>query len=90
MAVLLTYCILTTALLVGSMCLEMKRKPIIKDISFMDRYYTEVIKGIAILFVVLSHVGNANRTRLFAPGGGVGVASVLLHFLINAMRKIAQ
>lgn len=71
MTVLITYCILAAILLVGSMCLEMKRKPIPEGIELMDKQHTEVIKGIAIMCVVLSHVGNANGTRAFAPGGGL-------------------
>ena len=69
MTVLLTYCTLAAILLVGSMCLEMKRKPMHEGIESMDKQHTEVIKGIAIMCVVLSHVGNANGTRILAPGG---------------------
>ena len=69
MTVLLTYCTLVFILLVGSMCLELKRKPMHKSVEFMDRQHTEVVKGIAIMCVVLSHVGNANGTRILAPGG---------------------
>ena len=70
MTVLLIYCTLAAILLVCSICLDMKRKPMPESIEFMDKQHTEVIKGIAIMCVVLSHVGNANGTRLFAPGGG--------------------
>ncbi len=69
MTVLLTYCALAAIILVGSMCLEIKRKPMPKGIELMDKQHTEVVKGFAIMCVVLSHVGNANGTRLFAPGG---------------------
>ena len=78
MTVLLTYCALAATLLVCSMCLEMKRKPMPEGTEFMDKQHTEVIKGIAIMCVVLSHVGNANGTRIFAPGGGIGVALFLI------------
>ena len=69
MIVLLIYCALVALLLLSSICLEIKRKPIFGSIKFMDRQHTEVIKGIAIICVVLSQIGNANRTRLSAPGG---------------------
>lgn len=36
MTVLLTYCTLAAFLLVGSMCLEKKRKPMPEGIEFMD------------------------------------------------------
>lgn len=78
MTVLLTYCTLAAILLVGSVYLEMKRKPMSEGIEFMDKQHTEVIKGIAIMCVVLSHVGNANGTRILAPGGGIGVALFLI------------
>ena len=43
MTVLLTYCTLVAILLVGSMCLEMKRKPMPEGIEFLDKQHTEVI-----------------------------------------------
>lgn len=36
MTVSLIYCTLATILLVCSMCLEMKRKPMLEGIEFMD------------------------------------------------------
>ncbi len=44
----------------------------------MDINFTTVLKGIAIIAVVISHVGNANQIRLFAPLGGIGVALFLI------------
>lgn len=38
--------------------------------EFMDKQFTKVMKGIAITMIFLSHVGNANSVRLFAPLGG--------------------
>lgn len=43
MTVLLTYCTLAAILLVGSVYLEMKRKPMSEGIEFMDKQHTEVI-----------------------------------------------
>lgn len=69
MTVLLTYCVIVAIFLMGNMCLEMKMLPVSEKIRFIDRQHTAIIKGIAILCVVLSHVGNANGTRILAPGG---------------------
>ena len=68
MTVFLAYCTLAAILLVGSVYLEMKRKPMSEEIELMDQKHTEVIKGIAIMCVVLSHVGTANGTRILTSG----------------------
>ena len=40
--------------------------------------YTTTMRGIAILFVVLHHVGNSSGSVIFTPLGGIGVAMFLI------------
>lgn len=44
--------------------------------SFLDKNGTLVLKGIAILFILFSHLGG-HYTRIFTPCGGIGVALFL-------------
>lgn len=43
-----------------------------------DKYHTTVIKGIAMLCIMLSHITNAWGVRYFTPLGGIGVAAFLM------------
>lgn len=58
--------------------LFLRKRMYTEKIDFMDRNYTLLLKGIAILCVVFSHLGNANNLRIFAPLGGIGVALFLI------------
>lgn len=78
MRILITYGMLLAILFVLGIVIDMRHAQSRKNIGFMSIQHTEVIKGVAILCVVLSHIGNANETRLFAPGGGIGVALFLI------------
>lgn len=51
-----------------------------KTYNFFDwnRDYTNLLRGVAILFVVLHHVANIYGIRYFTPLGGVGVAMFLI------------
>ena len=49
-----------------------------RQLCFMGREFTEILKGIAIIFVFLNHVGNVNNVRFVAPLGGIGVALFLI------------
>lgn len=46
--------------------------------SLITKEETKLLKGIAIFFVVLSHIGNWLDLRYFAPLGGTGVALFLI------------
>lgn len=46
-------------------------------VALLSRDKSEVIKGIAIIFVFIHHLGN-RYTRVFTPLGGIGVALFLL------------
>lgn len=50
---------------------ELKNNKVCFKYEFMDKQFTKVMKGITIIMVFFSHVGNANNVRLFAPLGGV-------------------
>ena len=49
-----------------------------KSVVFFNIEYTTFMRGIAILFVVLHHVGNYSGSVIFTPLGGVGVAMFLI------------
>lgn len=51
-----------------------------KKVEFMDRYFTSVMKGIAILGVMLCHFMGTfgNGITLFTPLGGIGVSIFLI------------
>lgn len=48
------------------------------DLVFLDRKHTTILKGIAILFVLFSHIGGKFGLRYLTPLGGIGVALFLL------------
>lgn len=63
-------CIISSGLLIGG------GKNVI---SFFDKNYTTVAKGIAILFIMISHCSSLwNGGRLLTPCGGIGVAIFLI------------
>ena len=47
-------------------------------IVFLDRTYTDTLRGIAIIFVILMHSSCDVAMRVFTPLGGVGVAIFLI------------
>lgn len=47
------------------------------ECEFMSMQYTTIIKGVAILIIMLSHVANLWGVRWFTPLGGIGVAMFL-------------
>lgn len=47
------------------------------EISFMSMQYTTILKGVAILIIMLSHMANSWGVRWFTPLGGIGVAMFL-------------
>lgn len=51
-----------------------------KKVEFMDRYFTSVMKGIAIFGVMLCHFMGifGNGITLFTPLGGIGVSIFLI------------
>lgn len=54
-----------------------KRRNII-SLDFMSKDFTLIIKGIAIIMVILSHVSNLLGYRYLAPFGGAGVTLFLI------------
>jgi len=58
------------------MCLFFNNK--IPNIDFFSRHHTDVIKGIAIIMIVVAHIGNFSGVRYFTPLGGIGVALFLI------------
>lgn len=44
----------------------------------LSKIHTDVMKGIAILIIVIAHVGNFSGVRYFTPLGGIGVALFLI------------
>lgn len=48
------------------------------DIKFMDYQYTDRLRGLAAVLVVISHVSGLTGTRVATPLGGVGVALFLI------------
>jgi len=51
-----------------------------KKISFnlFDYKHTDILKGIAILIIIIQHTGGALEVRYFTPFGGIGVALFLI------------
>lgn len=45
---------------------------------FMDRYHTSQMRGIAIIIIIISHLGGVYGTRIFTPLGGIGVSIFLI------------
>ncbi|MBP5366436.1 MAG: acyltransferase [Bacteroidales bacterium] len=45
--------------------------------TFLDKKNTNILRGIAILLVILAHVGTSFGNRYFTPLGGIGVAMFL-------------
>lgn len=58
--------------------IEMISKEKINDIIFMDRRYTDRLRGVAAVLVVISHVSGLTGTRVATPLGGIGVAIFLI------------
>lgn len=58
--------------------LEFLLKDIDSGIDFMDRRYTNKLRGIAAVIVVISHVSGLTGTRVATPLGGIGVALFLI------------
>lgn len=54
------------------------KKENIQSVTFFNKDYTTIMRGIAILFVVLHHVGNSSGSVIFTPLGGIGVAMFLI------------
>ncbi len=51
----------------------------LSESSFMSRNYTDCLRGIAIIFVMMQHVfGMCYECRYFTPFGGIGVAIFLI------------
>lgn len=50
----------------------------ISNIKWMSKNYTTIIKGVAIIMVIMSHIGNVNDFRYLAPLGGIGVSLFLI------------
>lgn len=50
----------------------------IKNPKFLNRYNTTVCKGLAIIFIILSHLGAYFGLRILTPLGGIGVAIFLI------------
>lgn len=48
------------------------------EIIFMDRRYTDRLRGIAAVIIVISHVSGLTGTRVATPLGGIGVALFLI------------
>lgn len=48
------------------------------DRAFLSLHHTTIIKGIAILMVVISHIGDNSEFRVFSPLGAIGVAMFLI------------
>lgn len=46
-------------------------------ISFLSYYHTKFLRGVAILLVAISHIGNYSGKTWFTPLGGIGVAIFL-------------
>jgi peptidoglycan/LPS O-acetylase OafA/YrhL len=49
-----------------------------EKLIFLKKNHTKIMKGVAIICVVLSHIGSANNIRIAAPLGGMGVAIFLI------------
>lgn len=49
-----------------------------KRIIFLSKEHTIAIKGLAIILVVLCHIGGASGMRYFTPLGGIGVSIFLI------------
>lgn len=45
---------------------------------FLEKYYTNELRGIAILLVIVHHVGLRLGDNVFTPLGGIGVALFLI------------
>lgn len=58
--------------------IEMISKEKVNDIVFMDCRYTDRLRGIAAVLVVISHVSGLTGTRIATPLGGIGVAIFLI------------
>lgn len=50
----------------------------IKKFKFMSKEHTTVIKGIAIILVIMNHMGGCFEIRYLTPFGGIGVALFLI------------
>lgn len=49
----------------------------IEKVSMLNYSHTQYLKGIAILFVIISHIGNYSGKTWFTPLGGIGVSLFL-------------
>lgn len=55
-----------------------KTKDTETEIYFMNKNHTDIIKGLAIVLVVVSHIANVNGLPILIPLGGIGVALFLI------------
>jgi peptidoglycan/LPS O-acetylase OafA/YrhL len=58
-----------------------------RDLSLMSFSHTGYLKGIAIVLVVISHIGNYSGHTWFTPLGGIGVAVFLFCSSFGLMRS---
>ena len=54
------------------------KKEKVENIIFMERTYTDALRGCASLLIVISHVSGLTGTRIATPLGGIGVAIFLI------------
>jgi len=48
------------------------------DVRFLSKNHTDIIKGVGIFIIVISHIGNFSGARYFTFLGGIGVALFLI------------
>lgn len=60
------------------LCTSKMKENLQSKVSNISRDVTDCLRGIAILFVVIHHVGNYSGSSIFTPFGGIGVAIFLI------------
>ena len=60
------------------MFLSQRKDNTARDYSFMSRPYTDILRAIAILLIIIHHASLDAGERVFTPLGGIGVAIFLI------------
>lgn len=84
------YLLFTFILIIISCCFSLIYKEE-REFTFLSRYHTALIKGLAILIIVLCHMSGIFGVRYLTPLGGIGVSIFLIcsgYGLVESYKKV--
>lgn len=70
--------ILTTIILLALLIISSVKSDEEINLKFGSFYHTNVVRGIAVFLILISHIGDKSGLRYFTPLGGIGVSIFLI------------